>query len=357
MRANPSSPEGRQHISLSQYAYDVIRNDSINFLGTLNLSGFINTVIENSKVDSLDDLVLMEEERILSELSDYSNSGTFIKPSESEMKTISKIAAAHRNHILNSAKKYPKNKTLKIRLNNKLHDELYPINSEWFGEKYSLSQGEYIKSLVEEYARKTYFERENVFYKNRIEELNRYITVPDSEKRILSIEMKNGITTYCKPYRLSEEYETHYHYLIGLFMDEGTSEYIIGSIRITRISEIKLRGRSLGSGRITHNEIKRIEERIKENSIPYLKGIPTKYEIKLTPLGMIMYDYNYSRRPVYDSIVNNGDGTYTMTFSATERQMRNYFFAFGKEALVLSPVEFRNWMREKYTVAKDAYNS
>ena len=107
MRSNPSCPEGRQHINLSQYAYDVVRNDSLNFLGTINISGFINTIIEKSKLDSFDDLSLMEEERILDELTAYSRSGSTIRPTESELKIIKKIAAAHRYHILNSSNRYP----------------------------------------------------------------------------------------------------------------------------------------------------------------------------------------------------------------------------------------------------------
>lgn len=355
MRSNPSCPEGRQHINLSQYAYDIVRNDSLNFLGTLNISGFINTIIENSKLDTFEDLSLMEEERILDELTEYSRSGSTVRPTESELKIIKKIASAHRYHILNSSNRYPKNVTLKIKLNKKLHNELYPLTSEWYGKEYGISQGEYIKSIIEEYARKTYYERECIFFKDRLDELYRYISEPNDEKRILSISMKNGKSTFCKLYRLSEEYETHYHYLIGLFKDEGESEYMIASIRLSRIIDMKPRGRSLGSGKITQNEKKRIEDRIKESSIPYLKATPTEYVIRLTPMGMIMYDYNYSRRPIYDSLNENDDGTYTMKLKATERQIRNYFFAFGKEAVILSPEETRIWMKEKYTLAKDEY--
>ena len=356
MRSSPNSPEQRQHINLSQYAYDIVENDSINFIGVKNISGFINTVIANSKVDSFDDLLLIEEERIFEELSDYLRSGSTYKPTESELKTIKKIAAAHRFHNLNVSRKYPKDVTLKIRLNNKLHSELYPDDSEWEGERYSVSQGEYIKLLIEEYARKPYFQRESVFYKKEIEELNNYISISDSDRRILSISLKDGRKLNCKLYRLSEEYETHYHYLIGLFKEETSTEYDIASIRLSRIADFKFRGRSLGSGKITQNDEKKILNRIKESSIPYLKGIPAQYIVKLTPLGMVMYDYNYSRRPVYKDIHDNHDGTFTMIIKATERQIKNYFFAFGKEAEILSPDEMRIWMNEKYNVAADAYN-
>lgn len=358
MRSNPISPEQRQHINLSQYAYDIIRNDSINFLGTLNYSGFINTVIENTKVESFEDYVLMEEERIIKELSDHSRSGSTIALTDSEKKTIHKIASAHRTTILNNSKNYPKNKTLKIRLNNLLYEYFYSSDTEWSGGKYGLSQGEYIKTLIEEYARKTYYERESIFYKERIELLNSNISSKDNEKRILEITMKTGIKRYCKLYRLSENYETHYHYLIGLFADDGTSEYRIASIRLSQIAEIKARARSLGSGKITAKEARKIEERIKDSDIQYLIGEPKLFTIKLTPLGMIMYDYKFSERPVYDDLVKNDpDGTYIMQITATERQIKNYFFAFGKEAIILQPNNMIDWMRERFNLAADAYNS
>jgi len=356
MRSNPNSPEQRQHINLSQYAYDVVRNDSINFLGGINISGFINIIIENSKDESFDDLALIEEERILAELSEYSKSSSRFSATESELKAIRKIAAAHKNHILNSFKKYPKDKTLKIRLNNKSHNELYPENTEWYGTKYGISQGEYIKILVENYSRKTYYERECIIYKDRIEELHKNLSSIESEKRILSVAMKDGRKFNCKLYKLSEEHETHYHYLVGLFAKEKTSDYIIASFRLSRISEIKPHSRSFGSGKVTQNEKKRIESRIKNSSIPYLVGEPTEYVIKLSPLGMIMYDYNYSRRPVYEDIEDNHDGTFTMIIKATERQIKNYFFAFGKEALILSPDNMKEWMVQKYTDATNYYS-
>ena len=353
MKQKPISPNGRQHVNLSQYAFDIVRSDSLNFLGTLNNSGFINTIIENSSVDSFDELALIEEERIKTELSTYTS-----KPTEAEIKIIKKIASAHKFHVLNTLNEYPKNVTLKIKLNVKLHNKLYPTESEWFGDKYNLSQGEYIKSIIEEYARKTYFERESIFYKERIEELERYISAADNEKRILLITMKDGRKSYFKPYRLSEEYETNYHYLIGLSAEEGTSDYIIASLRLSRIADIKQKGRSIGSGKITKNEIRKINDRIKESGIPYLLGTPTQFTIRLTKMGMILYDYKYSQRPIYNEpLIKSQDDTYLMNITATERQIQNYFFAFGKEAVILSPNETQKWMAEKYNSASDLYTS
>lgn len=358
MRQKPICPNGRQHINLSQYAYDVVRNDALTFLGMLNISGFINTIIENTKDDSFDDIALIEEERILSELTDSSKSQKAYKPKQSEAEIIKKIAVAHQIHELNSFKNYPKDISLKIKLNKKLHNEFYPEGSDWFGDKYALSQGEYIKSIIESYSRKTYYERESVFYKEQIEDFNTIFATSDSERKILSITMKDGRKVFCKPYRLSEEHETHCHYLIGLFAKEGTSEYTIASTRLSRIAEIKTRGKSFGSGKITVRETKSIEKRIKESSIPYLLEKPEQYIVKLTKMGMTLYDYKFSERPVYDELISNDqDDSYTMRITATKRQMKNYFLAFGKEAIIISPSETKLWLKEKHIEAFNAYDS
>ena len=71
---------------------------------------------------------------------------------------------------------------------------------------------------------------------------------------------------------------------------------------------------------------------------------------------MTLYDSIYSQRPIYDAITDNGNDTYTMIITATERQIQNYFFAFGKEALIISPNKTKDWMEEKLTAAIGAYS-
>lgn len=350
--SNPTSPEQRQHINISQYAYEIIRNDSINFLGKLNVSGFINTVIENSMLESFEDLSLTEKERIDGELSQAG-----ITLSNTEEKVITKIANAHQNFLIHSLKQYDKDKVLKIRLNQNVYHVFYPDNSEWFGKKAKISQGEYIKMIIEEYARKTYFDRESIFLKQKIERLEDNISSEGNNKRILEITLKTTREKYyCKLYRLSEQYETNYHYLIGLFKNSDSTEYKIASMRLSRIADFKTRGRSLGSGRITKTEGADIDKKIKMVGIPYLVGKPEKFEISLTKDGMTLYDSIYSQRPIYDAITDNGNDTYTMIITATERQIQNYFFAFGKEALIISPNKTKDWMEEKLTAAIGAYS-
>lgn len=356
-----SKPEKRQHVSLSQYAYNAICQDSIDFIGKINISGFICKIINNTRPESFESWALIEEERIIKELE-----ASKARLTSDNMEVVSAIADAHMRKRISAFKKHPKDIGFKIRLNIEAREFLYPdpdFNS-WDGTKYGLSQNEYISAVIEEYARKTYYERESIYYKDEIDLLTKNLAVEASENKILTLVMKDNKKLHCKLYRLSEEYEAHYHYLIGKTSELNRSEYKIASIRLSRIAKIA-KTSSSSAGHLKKAEIKSIESKIEKCGVQYLLGEPAEYTVKLTTMGMILYNYIYSQRPIYSKLTeednisseNNSECyKYTLIITATERQIKNYFFAFGKEALVLSNNETTNWMKEKYASASEAYN-
>ena len=137
MNNRAESYEQRQHINLSQYAYEVIINDSMTFMEEKNISGFINRILLNSGESYFDDSDIKEKN--------------------------------------SSLRSFPKDQTLKIRLNDKVYPEYYPNEGNWFGARLKITQGAYIKALIEDYSRKTLFERENIFYKETLNELSFYL--------------------------------------------------------------------------------------------------------------------------------------------------------------------------------------
>ena len=356
MITKPQSPEGRQHISLSQYAYSIVRSDSLTFLGTINFSGFINKIVINSMPDSFDESIYVEEERIIGELTHYSKPGKLYHINNNDHEIIGRIASSHRNFSILSYKRYPKDIPLKIRLNKELHETLYPLHSDWDGIKFNLSQGDYIKLLVEDYARKTIFDRERIFYKTLIEDLENCIdTRDDTRKRILLI-LSSGDRFIMKPYRLSYDYEADYNYIIGMVAKGGTKDFTPSSFRISRIAKSVPRSISAGSGRITEREKKEIDRKIKDSGVSFIIGEPIEHKVKLTTRGMAMYNTIFHQRPVYDHIERKDDRTVILTFNATTRQITNYFFTFANEAEILSPVETRDWMKARYLSAFESYN-
>ena len=354
MITNPQCPEGRQHISLSHYAYSIVRSDSLTFMGNINYSGFINRIVLNSMLESFDDLASTENERISNELSRYSKPGRTSFLSESDHKMIARIACAHMNYQIASFKRYPKDVPLIIRLNIDLHDILYPVNSDWSGNRFNISQGDYIKSLVEDYARKPIFDRESIYFKSMIENLETILDAGDNDRKRILLTQTNGARFILKPYRLSYDYEADYHYIVGMSAKDGSKDFKPASFRIFRIAKITPRSTSSGSGKITDREKKEIERKIKECGIAYILGEPVEHKVKLTSAGMDIYNSIFHQRPVYDHIDKNEDGSAVLTFTATSRQITNYFFAFAGEAEIITPEETKIWMQNRY---KSAYNT
>ena len=357
MSNSPQCPEGRQHISLSHYAYSIVRNDSLTFMGVINYSGFINRIVLNSMPETFNELAYMESERICNELINYSKIGRKTRLSEGDHNTIERIAAAHRNSQITSFTRYPKDVTLKIRLNKELHEIFYPLNQDWAGLEYKITQGDYIKSLIENYARKTIFDRENTYYKSLVEDLDTYLNTDSDSRQRLLLTLSDGSRFILKPYRLSMDYEADYHYIVGMGARDGSKDFIPASFRVSRIEKITPRSISSGSGKITEREKKDIERKIKDNGIAYILGEPVKHIIKLTPNGMNMYNTIFHQRPIYESIQKNEDGSFTLTFNTTVRQITNYFFTFAHEAKIITPEETRLWIRDRYLSALESYNN
>lgn len=357
MFANPQCPEGRQHISLSNYAYSIVMSDSQTFMGTINYSGFINRIVLNSMLESFDELEYEEDERINNEITKYAKPGRKTLITDSEREVICKIAMAHRNYQLASFAQYSKDVPLKIRLNKELHEILYPLHADWSGIKYNISQGDYIKSLIEEYARKTVFNRESIYFKKTLEDLDALLDSAKDDKKRLLLTLTNGSRFIIKPYRISYDYEADYHYIVGMGAKEGTKDFVPASYRISRIEKIAPRSMSSGSGKITEKEKKTIEQKIKDNGISYILGESVEHIIKLTSNGMNMYNSIFHQRPTYDQIQKGDNGSYIMTFTATNRQITNYFFTFANEAEIISPKETREWIQNRYKSAYDSYNN
>ena len=347
----PTSPEQRQHINLSQYAYEIIMNDSLTFMGKVNVSGFINMIVKNSGIHHFDDVLLGEESRIESELKEAK-----IKYSISDKETIEKISKAHLRVHISTNSSFPKEVSLKIRLQKDLHEDLYPLNEDWEGAKYQISQGQFIKAIMEDYARHTFFERESIYFKETIELLETHINAEESKKGILPIILNDETKLYIKPLRISEAYEAPYHYLIGMSSLEADKNYQPSSTRISNIRCVKRSLSSYVSGKLTAKDKKAISLKIKASKVPYIRGETKEFKILLSDSGINMFNSIFHQRPMYDSLKKNSDGTTTMTFTATERQITNYFFQFGKEAYIISPEETRNWVREKYKAALESYD-
>ncbi len=302
-----------QHVSLSRHAYSTICSDSVTFLGKINLSGFINRIVRNSIDDPLPPSVV-------------------------------KTAIATKDRISKN-----------IRLNNSVFSDLYPLNGRWFGYKDFKSPGTYINAVLEQYAHKTFFFREKIFYKDTLDTLLAQSSIPEQERRIFKITLSSGAQYDFKFLRVSADYEGLYHYLIGQSAECNTKRFQTASFRLSRISDIRPRGLSHGSGHISRKVQIEIEDEIEMKGVEYLVGRPCSFSIKLSKNGEKLYNSVFHLRPIYERAERDADGTLTINLVATEKQIYDYFFKFGKDAIILYPERVRQLFSDSYKNACQQY--
>lgn len=308
--------EQKQHINISNHALGTIENDSLTFSGQRNISGFINRIVLNCSADI---------EKIMKE---YSISSVPI----------------------------PKETSRKIRLQNNLYDILYSEDFDSVAIKYKTNQGDYIRNIIENYARLSFFGRESIYFKNELQFINDQLLFTEKRKRVIKIRMLDGKKYYFKVFRISDEYEASYHYLIGYSKIEASDKFIPASFRLSRIADMRECAESFGSGKITAKESALLNDRIKKNGVSYILGTTERIEVKLTQTGMNMYNNIFHLRPLYQNVRDNQDNSFSLFFETTTRQINDYFFLFGREAEIISPKELRDSFADRYKLAYQAYS-
>ncbi len=134
--------------------------------------------------------------------------------------------------------------------------------------------------------------------------------------------------------------------------DDESNEKI-ASFRLSRVNKVseKRRKANLKNSKTTKREI---EQAIKERGVAYLLSEPSKYIIELTQNGMNMCNTIMTYRPAFTSKEKDGNN-YRLSFECTKKQIRDYFFKFGKDAEILYPTELRNEFITAYMDAIEVY--
>ena len=363
---NSTGSEQRQHLMLSLEADMVIREDSINFLGSENISGCINRIIRNSREDSPASVsyVIESKKNYYSHVLSRVQKGMLTEKSRNVV-----IDALIREDISDCRSRiqaYSKEKSYKIRLQNDIWEDLYQTE-DWQEKNYYPSQGAYIKALIEDYASLSVYDREEIFFKNLLTRLQTAIMLPKEESRILRIKYMTAAsqTIECriKPFEIVADQARQYHYLIALScpVDSIEKKYEPASFRISRIKEdsIKEYAKSYGSGSLSNAEKSRISRILKDKGAQFLRDTEETIKVRLSRKGIELFESQYYMRPVNSSIIARqslGDEGAVYSFKGTRRQIEYYFFKFGKEAVVIEPAEFSEMLRNKYSQAARAYD-
>ncbi len=364
--------EQRQHLNISLHAYETLLNDISVFSENGGMSGIINRILSNYIEDSSASISSAVERKRLVYInqlqkekasSDGNPSGDRpVRITPAEMKTIDFLCSAYgkdlTDHFLNHLP--PREKTLKIRLQNDIYDILgpsVPLENECYK-----SAGNYIRAIIEDYAAQSFYRREEIYYRDLYDFIRSKLLIPYEQRPLMTIRTRNTSgNTFdfrIKLYKISSEAESPYHYLITQSkpVSGQRTDYSPAVFRLSRI--LKLHDTpSYGSGKITAKEKAELEAAIKQKSIPYLLDDTDDYTIELTPYGVTMYNAVLHLRPHADDSRTEKlkSGNQIMHFTCTYRQIENYFFKFGKDARIHSPESAAEKFRQAYLLASEAY--
>lgn len=320
--------EHKQRLNLSSLAHSVVEMDRSVFDEKGTLSGFLNRVITafREQADASID-VAVEDRRDLLEEKGYDDA------------MVERLSEEYRLQLQQKKEAYPQGDSVTFRLNNQNFDLLYEQRAE---ERNYASPGKYLKALVEEYARLSPSEREGIFFARQIEALQ---TAIDADY-CLQVALSGNLFTL-RPYKVMADPFNSHLYLVGLSRKQDSDREVIASLRITRLEQVKVRRQK---GRLTADERRQIEEKLRRTGVQYLVGDIQPITLRLTAQGRRDFLQRSYMRPLPDKIEQD-----IYHFSCTPLQIRNYFLPFGKEVEILSPDHLRQEFIDTYQQALSLY--
>lgn len=340
--------EARQYISLSSLAFDVIEHDKDEFMTKPSRQGFINLIIDSFAEDaqaSIDVAVEREEERLPRELS-------AVPDSETKSAILSTLSEAYRKDLVQQISEYPKEQQFRFQLS----ERNYETRNQWTDVNgyYGGHPSRYYSALLEEYARKSYYEREAIALRGMINLIQMSI---DTSKLLLLTLRGDATRKYeVRPYAVCPDANYNFHYLAGYSKTSKTdSPGKIVSFRLSRINSIEIRHSR--SGKLTAEQRNEIQKKIETVGVQFLLHSPEFIRVKLTESGIRKYETQILMRPPVTIKQACGDGTWIYSFDCTPLQAEYYFFKFGADAEILAPEELRKRFLNGYLRAVDVYIS
>ena len=339
--------EQKIRISISESALVTISED-MDVFGISRTATFINIVFSNfwKEAKSSISLYLLQRELELSAL--FANAGL---DDNSKRLAINQLLRVEKQNILEEITKFKG-----LRATSKLYhindDNIKILVEDCDEEKFYSRPGQYIRSIIEEYCSLPFIKREQIFRKQI------YDTIEEacSKRRILKIKANyNGQIQlfYVYPYKIVPDSFHTQSYLVCYSHKEGEDEKnkIVASFSMARINPPTMLGKTFY---LNKKEIHYIEDCITNYSPAYLIGKPELISVKLTERGKRSYQSRlYSRPEKIEQL--SSDNIYV--FECTQQQIFNYFFPFGVEAEIISPIELRNRFMNTHEKAITLYLS
>lgn len=265
---------------------------------------------------------------------------------------------------------------------------------------------EYIETLIEEYTHKPFDEREKIFKRDTYEKIEDaikknqsfFLTVKDDEKeKIGNVVDKNDnknsnentkIRYHVLPYRIMQSSTTVYSYLVCLSAKVDKNDRLLdgetykpAAFRVSRItpvaidlvsSEHFLCKTACNKLKDANTDIKlpqkrkndlstivgiKIDQALGERDVEFLSYDHYEIKIRLTKKGIEQYNRLLHLRPKYIKKEQpDDDGSVVYVFHSCRRQIEAYFFSFGADAEIMSPLNLRKKFKKHYITSSELYS-
>ncbi len=362
--------EGKVRLNLSNHAHSVMESDMLSFQ-VAEKAAFLNRIIQNfhgkAQASFGTNILAQKEEEwkfVLEKIRDLRQCLDLEKMKRkgldpggySDPAILSSLECDYLERLASSMPKPEKGFSFTFRINNHNRETL-ERSKELEKGIYEAPQ-DYIKALIEEYACLPYYSREEVYYRDIIDDIQMYIDAgklieirkgaPEGRGAVKKAARENAIQL--APYRIMPDKARNYHYIIGARIQNGRKTYL--SLRISDITGVRKIHSLSSEEKLTKQEKDELKTLLEDKGAAFI-GMPSAYSIvKLTAKGVNMYRKMLFLRPAYVKVCNRNE----YLFDCTMSQLEFYFFKFGKEASVIGPSGIRGRFRKSYGKASDAYN-
>lgn len=343
----------KQRINLSDEAWAVIDDDMRNFYtleGERSFSGFMNTVFANF-YERADATFSSRKSEYRAELQEM------LMGIGRQSEIISRLTDGYIKKLKTAAFSYPKGYGKYFRLNKESQGILdgHPDSPEYD------SRSDYLKAVFEQYATLLSFERERIFFKDKIDAINNATALGKRLRITLLPRPEDNGAKFIysvKPYDVRQDRNQLFNYLVGYSerLDNSHEPMFPDTeravrFRISRIKDIRVTAQNSFISKDRRDEI---EKTMREKGVQFMSGDLMDITVKFTDKGLDDFNRQSYMRPRSFDKVDNAKNTYV--FYCTMFQAFNYFFKLGAEAQILSPTSLRDAMRNRFEEAANAYN-
>lgn len=346
--------EARQHLSLSDAAWAVLQDDRRDFGGGRSWAGILNHVFAAYR-DAADASISVAAERRRAQ---YEEKLVDVAAPAVRGAVLERLLADYTEELIKKAAKNgaapPNEESFKFRLDR----DNYAFREQWLdspdAQYYGGRFSRYLRAVLEEYAAKTVYQREEVYF-------YRWITLIKGAMAgggLLCVKVQKGNVYEVRPYGVLSGRQETYHYLVGMACQDGKRDAEkIACFRLSKLVTLKLSQKR--SGRLTKEECKEIEDRIHTVGVEFLLQQQETICIRLTEQGRQDYGSQLHLRPATVKRVEVDDGPYRWeyTFNCTAFQAKVYFLKFCGDAKVVAPQSLRKEFADKYRSGVNAYQA